>query len=46
MVQRQRLLNRRPAETFGFRWRGMNYTATAGRFPDGRLAELFLSGGN
>jgi hypothetical protein len=45
MAQRQRLLNRRPSETFVFRWRGMDYTATTGRFPDGRLAEIFLSGG-
>ncbi|UPT91426.1 hypothetical protein HAP41_0000022365 [Bradyrhizobium barranii subsp. apii] len=45
MTQRRRLLNRRPSETFGFRWRDMNYTATTSRFPDGRLAEIFLSGG-
>ena len=45
MTSRWRLLNRRPSETFGFRWRGMDYTATTGRFPDGRLAEIFLSGG-
>jgi hypothetical protein len=45
VTQRQRLLNRRPAETFGFRWRDMNYTATTSRFPDGRLAEIFLSCG-
>jgi hypothetical protein len=45
MAQRQQLLNRRPSETFGFRWRGMDYSATTGRFPDGRLAEIFLSGG-
>ena len=45
MAQRRRLLNRRPSETFAFRWRGMDYTATTGRFPDGRLAEIFLSGG-
>jgi len=45
MAQRQRLLNRRPSETVRFCWRGMDYTATTGRFPDGRLAEIFLSGG-
>jgi hypothetical protein len=39
------MLNRRPSETFGFRWRGLDYTATTCRFPDGRLAEIFLSGG-
>jgi hypothetical protein len=44
MTQRRRLLNRRPSETFGFRWRDMNYTATTSRFPDGGLAEIFLSG--
>jgi hypothetical protein len=45
MAQRQRLQNRRPSETFRFCWRGMDYTATTGRFPDGRLAEIFLSCG-
>ena len=44
MTQRRRLLNRRPSETFGFRWRDMNYTATTSRFQDGGLAEIFLSG--
>jgi hypothetical protein len=44
MTQRLRLLNRRPSETFGFRWRGMDYTATTSRFPDGRLAKIFLRG--
>ena len=45
MAQRRRLLNRRPSKTFGFRWRDLDYTATTGRFPEGRLAEIFLSGG-
>ena len=45
MAQRRRLLNRRPSETFGFRRRDLDYTATTGRFPNGRLAEIFLSGG-
>jgi hypothetical protein len=42
---RQRLPNRRPNETFGFQWNGMDFTATFSRFPDGRLAEIFLSNG-
>jgi hypothetical protein len=44
LTQRQQLKNRRPSETFEFRWRGLDYTATTSRFPDGRLAEIFLSG--
>jgi ribonucleoside-diphosphate reductase alpha chain len=42
--RRNRLTNRRPSEIFGFRWRGMDYIATISRFPDGRLAEIFLGG--
>jgi hypothetical protein len=40
---RERLLNRRPAETFELEVTGLKYTATVGRFPDGRIGELFLS---
>ena len=45
MTSRQRLPNRRPAETFSFRWRGMEYTATTSRFPNGNLSEIFISNG-
>jgi ribonucleoside-diphosphate reductase alpha chain len=40
---RQLLPNRRPSETFSFECGGMRYTATVSYFPDGRLAEIFLS---
>ncbi len=43
MTERQRLPNRRLNESFDFHWRGMSFTATYGRFPDGRLAEIFLT---
>ena len=42
-MNRQRLANRRPAETFEFECGGLRYTCTIGRFPDGSIAELFLS---
>ena len=41
--QRRRLPDRRLAETFDFEVGGLTYTATVGRFPGGRLAELFLA---
>ena len=40
---RTRLANRRLAETFVLECGGLRYTCTVGRFPDGRLAEVFLS---
>jgi len=40
---RQRLPNRRLAETFDLEVAGLRYTATVGRFPDGRVAEIFLN---
>lgn len=40
---RQRLSNRRPAEHFDFECNGLTYTASIGRFADGRLAEIFIS---
>jgi hypothetical protein len=43
MPIRQRLPNRRPCETFSFVCNDLLYTATIGRFQDGRLAEIFLS---
>jgi ribonucleoside-diphosphate reductase alpha chain len=43
MQKRERLPNRRPGETFEFEVAGLRYTATIGRFSDGRLGEIFLS---
>jgi len=45
MSTRERLPNRRLAESFNFEWNGLAYTATVGRFPDGSLSEIFLSNG-
>ena len=42
MTQRQRLANRRAAETFGFECNGFRYTASISRFPDSSLAEIFI----
>jgi hypothetical protein len=42
-MPRQRLPNRRIAETFELDVSGLRYTATVGRFADGRLAEIFIS---
>jgi|SRR5262245_20140729 hypothetical protein len=39
---RQRLSNRRPAQTFDIEVSGLRYTATIGRFPDGTIGEIFL----
>jgi hypothetical protein len=39
---RQRLPNRRLAETREIERNGLKYTATFGRFPDGRIGEIFL----
>jgi len=41
-MPRQRLANRRAALTFDFEHAGLKYTATVGRFPNGRVSELFL----
>jgi hypothetical protein len=40
--RRQRLPNRRHALTFDFEHAGLKYTATVGRFADGRVAEIFV----
>src|ERR1700731_1192855 len=40
---RRRLPNRRMAETFQFEVAGLKYTCTFGKYPDGRLAEVFLT---
>jgi hypothetical protein len=42
-MTRQRLPNRRLAETFELEVAGLRYTCTVGRFNDGRLAEVFLN---
>jgi hypothetical protein len=42
MTARERLANRRPCETFAFQCNGLGYFATIGRYPDGRLAEIFI----
>jgi ribonucleoside-diphosphate reductase alpha chain len=43
MTDRTRLDNRRPSENFTFELDGLRFTATASRFTDGRIAELFLN---
>jgi hypothetical protein len=40
MTERERLANRR--RSLPFEYEGHPYRVTAGRFPDGRLAEIFL----
>src|SRR5262245_15436088 len=40
---RARLPNRRTAEMFAIECAGMAYFATIGRFPDGRIGEIFLT---
>jgi hypothetical protein len=42
-MSRQRLPSRRAAETFEIEISGLHYTATVGRFADGRIGELFLT---
>jgi hypothetical protein len=42
---RQRLENRRASETIAFECGGQHYRATVSRFPDDRLAEIFLTNG-
>jgi hypothetical protein len=38
---RQKLSNRRLAETFNFQCNGLDYVATVGRFDNGDVAEIF-----
>jgi hypothetical protein len=40
---RERLPNRRASENFTFEIDGLRFSATASRFDDGRLGELFVS---
>jgi hypothetical protein len=42
MTARQRLPDRRPAESFDIEVAGLSYTCTVGRFADGQIGELFL----
>src|SRR5512132_740729 len=42
-MSRRRLQNRRSSESFDFTAQGMRFTATVGRFPNGRIGELFLN---
>ena len=41
--QRERLPNRRIGEKFELEIAGLRYTCTIGRFPDGRIGEIFLN---
>jgi hypothetical protein len=43
MTTRHRLPDRRAAETFELVVGGLRYACTVGRFPNGRIGELFLS---
>jgi hypothetical protein len=40
---RETLANRRASENFTFELDGLHFTATISRFPDGRVAEVFLN---
>ncbi|MGY3358832.1 hypothetical protein ACVWZK_005495 [Bradyrhizobium sp. GM0.4] len=40
--ERHRLPNRRASETLSFEHAGADFTMTAGRYPDGRLGEIFI----
>jgi ribonucleoside-diphosphate reductase alpha chain len=43
MTSRRRLPNRRFSETFDFELNGRKYRCSFSRYPDGRLAEVFIS---
>jgi hypothetical protein len=43
MTARRRLPNRRAAQSFDIEHAGLRYKVTVGYFPDGSLAECFLS---
>jgi hypothetical protein len=45
MPERERLPNRRAVEVIDFEHAGRRWTATIGRFADGRIAEMFLDAG-
>ena len=42
MSHRESLPARRFCETFSFECNGLDYSATIGRHPDGRIAEIFI----
>jgi hypothetical protein len=42
-VTRERLPNRRSAQTFALEVGGLRYITTIGRFRDGRIGEIFLN---
>jgi hypothetical protein len=42
---RTRLPNRRPSEQLAFQCGGFRYIATVSKFPDGRIAEIFIGNG-
>jgi len=42
---RERLANRRASESYPFEWNGMAFVATISRYPDGRIAEIFVGNG-
>ncbi len=42
-MERERLANRRASVTFNFDHGGQRYQCSASRFPDGRVAEIFLA---
>jgi hypothetical protein len=44
-MPRERLANKRRHDVFVYRHENHDYRATVSRFPDGRLAELFLDTG-
>jgi hypothetical protein len=46
MPARDRLPNRRPAETIAFEHGGASFTMTAGRYEDGRIGEVFINAGH
>jgi hypothetical protein len=43
MTSRERLPNRRECESLEFEHAGLGFTLAAGFYPDGRIAEIFLS---
>jgi hypothetical protein len=43
IVQRERLPNRRTAETLAFERDNLKYQMTVGHYPDGRVGEIFLN---
>jgi hypothetical protein len=44
MTARERLPDRRPCESFEIEAAGLRYVTTIGRYPDGRVGEVFING--